>query len=419
MKRIRRFCSNANSKSKLGRKKNSSALSQLIDHEDVDELRQVFINKHNNPNSLITTDDGKEIFPIHFAAAKPKSNILQTLLDYGADVHATTDIEQTALHVSATHITAPADNVRLLVDCGIDLNAPDVYGRTALHCACQSRNHKIVKTLLEYSGVDCLVKDLRGFTALDIAKEAGCIQSVELLEKAMTTKAPGLISQQALTTENADDNDAKIIQKLMAENQMLRQSLQSIENTLKLTSIASILNPNVSRVIDAEQRRLTSDSAMIDNYDLSGCSQDVYAAADDTTTSALDESTMTRENESAHSYIPGPEADYNAPMYDTVTSSFDTLDSSIVWTCSNPDGSGIRAACSSSMSDVMGVSTSGLDSAPRQAETVVGGVRAGKNGLCCKSMVWQSVADDGGGGEVERADLATSEDSLISDTLTQ
>lgn len=60
-----------------------------------------------------------------------------------------------------------------LIDLGVDINAQDVNGQTALMCAISELNIFVsVKTLLEQEGVDLELRDNNGRSAIDYFPEA-------------------------------------------------------------------------------------------------------------------------------------------------------------------------------------------------------------------------------------------------------
>eukprot|EP01121_Diplochlamys_sp_Union-15-3_P004146 TRINITY_DN14127_c0_g1_i1.p1 TRINITY_DN14127_c0_g1~~TRINITY_DN14127_c0_g1_i1.p1 ORF type:complete len:189 (-),score=25.05 TRINITY_DN14127_c0_g1_i1:43-537(-) len=61
--------------------------------------------------------------------------------------------EWTALHLAA-FIGKNSETVKALIDIGVDINALDAQGRTALHLACQRRNLEAALALGNKGGVD-------------------------------------------------------------------------------------------------------------------------------------------------------------------------------------------------------------------------------------------------------------------------
>ena len=78
---------------------------------------------------------------------------------------------QTALMLAASH--GRLDMVQLLVEAGADVNIRDEDGSTALMCSAEHGHAHIVKYLLQNPETDVLAKDNDGLTALAVAMEAG------------------------------------------------------------------------------------------------------------------------------------------------------------------------------------------------------------------------------------------------------
>lgn len=111
--------------------------------------------------------------------------VVQCLLDHGADINVRVSRscigEQTALHAAIDSRIDTAEKITLLLDRGIDLNARDAYGRTALHKAAFGDSKvRCVELLLE-SNADVFIKDNDGYTAYDIARSKGAFEISERL----------------------------------------------------------------------------------------------------------------------------------------------------------------------------------------------------------------------------------------------
>ncbi|XP_053440650.1 ankyrin repeat domain-containing protein 22 isoform X1 [Nycticebus coucang] len=73
--------------------------------------------------------------------------------------------------------------VRMLLDAGVEVNATDCYGCTALHYACEMKNQTLIPLLLE-AHADPLIKNKYGESSLDIARKLRFSQIELMLRKA-------------------------------------------------------------------------------------------------------------------------------------------------------------------------------------------------------------------------------------------
>lgn len=72
--------------------------------------------------------------------------------------------------------------VRLLLNAGVDVNATDCYGYTALHYACQMKNQTLIPLLLA-ARADPTIKNKHGESSLDIAQRLKFNQIALMLRK--------------------------------------------------------------------------------------------------------------------------------------------------------------------------------------------------------------------------------------------
>jgi len=113
---------------------------------------------------------------LHVASAAHRTDIVQMLIDLGADVRARNRRGAEPLHAAA--IGRPGDSsfdpkaqaatIASLIAAGADPNATDISGVTALHRAVRTRSAAAVKTLINH-GADVARKTKNGSTALRLA----------------------------------------------------------------------------------------------------------------------------------------------------------------------------------------------------------------------------------------------------------
>ncbi|KAK2734813.1 Nuclear factor NF-kappa-B p105 subunit [Myotisia sp. PD_48] len=103
--------------------------------------------------------------------------LLKLLIDYKADVKLRTRTGQTLLHALACRDTFYEESFKLILDSGIDINATDNDGLTALHLAAKHGNLKIARLLID-RGAQIHQKCNRRITALEFAAMSGHIKAV-------------------------------------------------------------------------------------------------------------------------------------------------------------------------------------------------------------------------------------------------
>jgi hypothetical protein len=89
--------------------------------------------------------DGFRYTPLHWAAVQGHWDVVEALVEGGADVNAVGGDGGTPLHLAAHHDRP--DMIRQLLDEGADLTIQNRWGRTPLHVAAR-RNCDLVATLL-------------------------------------------------------------------------------------------------------------------------------------------------------------------------------------------------------------------------------------------------------------------------------
>ena len=119
--------------------------------------------------------------PLHDAAGKGDTAAVKALVEAGMDVEAKDHHGWTALHIAAME-GHPAV-VKVLLEAGANVNAQDNTDGTALLNAAMIGHYAIIKTLLE-AGANIEAKDNHGWTALSLAAMRGDTAIVKLLKAA-------------------------------------------------------------------------------------------------------------------------------------------------------------------------------------------------------------------------------------------
>ena len=104
--------------------------------------------------------------------------VLDSLINNGADVHATDDYERTPLHLALEY--GHPEIVKVLIEKGADVNATDYYGKTPLPWAVRKGNLEMAKFLIE-KGADVNAKNYHGNTPLYWASFKGYLEITQLL----------------------------------------------------------------------------------------------------------------------------------------------------------------------------------------------------------------------------------------------
>ena len=120
--------------------------------------------------------DGKTA--LHLAAESGHLDIVKLLLDCGANVNSRGNFDRAALHLAAE--SGHLDIVKLLLDCGANVNSRGNFDRTALHLAAESGHLDVVQLLLE-RGADIDIRAKNGRTALYFAAKSGHLDITKLL----------------------------------------------------------------------------------------------------------------------------------------------------------------------------------------------------------------------------------------------
>ena len=131
----------------------------------------------NNPDLLEARNENEKT-PLHFAAQSGIKEIVEFLIEKGADVNANNIANETPLHYAAA--MRHKEVVGLLIARGAILNSGTLDGSTPLHYAANFGNPETVRILIE-KGAKINSRNRAGLTPLDVAYESVQDESVKLL----------------------------------------------------------------------------------------------------------------------------------------------------------------------------------------------------------------------------------------------
>lgn len=163
-----------------------------------------------NVNSRDTA--GRKSTPLHFAAGFGRHDVVEHLLQNGANVHAKDDGGLIPLHNACSF--GHAEVVQLLLKHGADSNARDNWGYTPLHEAAIKGKVDVCIVLLQH-GADPSIRNADGKTSLDMADSStrsvltGEYRKDELLEAARSGNEEKLMSLLTSLNVNCHASDGR------------------------------------------------------------------------------------------------------------------------------------------------------------------------------------------------------------------
>jgi len=148
------------------------SMAEAFDLSDIDNVKALI-----NEGVYLETVVSEGETPLMKAVAQEKLAIAKTLIDAGANVNARASMTSVLSHaIRAGNI----DFVRLVLDAGASPN--NLVYVSELQIAILNNRPKMVELLLK-AGADITDTNIKGQTALELAKEEGFVDIVEMLEK--------------------------------------------------------------------------------------------------------------------------------------------------------------------------------------------------------------------------------------------
>lgn len=114
------------------------------------------------PTDYIHATELRNKTALHLATAHDREDVVELLLEYGADVNARSDGGWTPFHNACDQGCEKI--VRVLLDAGADFNSQLLNGMTPLHLAAQTGHTDVVKCLLEQPSLRRRTRDTFGST---------------------------------------------------------------------------------------------------------------------------------------------------------------------------------------------------------------------------------------------------------------
>ncbi len=142
------------------------AFIKAIQSNNIEVIYWLLIHKNKDITINVRYFFYLHLIPLHLAAECGHREIVELLLDRGADINARANYNRTALHLAAER--GHREIVELLLDRGADINIRTNYNRTALHIAALWGNREIAELLLD-RGADIKIRDDDNLTALNLA----------------------------------------------------------------------------------------------------------------------------------------------------------------------------------------------------------------------------------------------------------
>jgi ankyrin repeat protein/mono/diheme cytochrome c family protein len=237
---------------------------------------------------LVTSKDLMGTTPLHHAAGFGTLQVMQLLLDKGADVNARNRRGSTPLHW-AIHDAA---KVRLLVSRGAAVNTKSIEGRTPVYQAAVLANGHEALRLLLASGADPQLATLIGQTPLMVAAVRGDVEAMRLLiEKGADVNTKNSAGETALMA--AATNGSPEAVRLLLD--------KGADATVRSKRTETALGNTATAGVEETVRLLLEKGAEVNIRNIRGYSPLMLAAASDALPAGAVKLLLARGAESSYS----------------------------------------------------------------------------------------------------------------------
>ncbi|XP_066016791.1 uncharacterized protein [Pocillopora verrucosa] len=173
-------------------------LKKCVEEGNIAELRKL-LEQSSNPEELVNKKLRQNKTALHIAVEKGHEEIVEYLLEKGADIHATDDFGCTALHVAASNRKENFNIAQLILNCeGVKVNALEENENTPLKLAAEKGHINIVKKLISMKA-DVNKADKGDSTPLHVAAKKSHDQTLELLLKEVEDGTIGKQTKEKMT----------------------------------------------------------------------------------------------------------------------------------------------------------------------------------------------------------------------------
>lgn len=153
------------------------------------EMANILLDYGSDCDSAINSRTKRGVTPLYNLLSSfdiENLNLIESTLKKGARLDIANEEGKTPLHLFHIYIGASIDFVKLLISAGGRelLNNVDNDGRTPLHAAVMAKELDVIKYFIQ-QGAKVTIKDKKGNTPLDIAKEQKHPRLIEFLQSEM------------------------------------------------------------------------------------------------------------------------------------------------------------------------------------------------------------------------------------------